>query len=72
MIYVWVYFLDDSWESWLAEMPPNVLQMPNIDKDLKHSRNFIINEDCEVMTAQYNCTTNVIKDLDHLGRLMAE
>lgn len=71
MRYYWIYFLDDSWEGWLADMPTGgVLFMPNIEGYENGTRNFIILDEMEEMTSEYNCTINKIDTLETLSRLI--
>lgn len=69
--YTWIYFLDDSWEEWLAAMPTGgVISMPNIECYDNGTRNFIILDKLSDATSEYNCTVNEIESIDHLQRLL--
>ena len=67
MEFIWVYFLDDSSEEWLNNMPTGaVLTMT------KDYRNFLVASEFEEISAAENCTVTPIENSDHLGHLMAE
>ena len=69
--YTWVYFLDDSWEDWLVDMPTGgVLYMPNIEGYENGTRNFLIPNDLAYVTATYHCTVNVVEDVEMFERLL--
>jgi len=59
--YRWVYFLDDSYEEWLTNMPTGgVIAMPDGHTDESSGRNFLIIKELEDMTAAYSCTINEV------------
>ncbi len=55
-----VYFLDDSWEDWLVDMPTGGVIKCDTDRD------YIILAELEDVTAGYNCTINKL-DIDILS-----
>lgn len=63
--YRWVYFLDDSYEEWLLEMPAGgVLVMPHTadDNEAFPSRNFLTTIAVADQTESdgWNCTVNEV------------
>ena len=71
--YNWVYFLDDSWEEWMIEMPTSgMINMPKNNDDLDWTRKFLILNELAEITSEYNCVVTQIESDAHFQELLNE